>query len=332
MGPAYGHPTDTPVGRSARTCRPTCGRAPPSTRPPPRSPRSPPAAPRRSPSSASSPPRSRCCRSTASPRSSADRGERLPPRTVPGPGVGLGVYSGRQPAPHAYSSPACPHRHQPQGWTAERPMLTEVGRRYPRMGRPSRREGRMSRFRRPSLRCRRPRPRSRCPARARAAPISRNPIYVAFSLLQLGIATWTNNVWLLVTLAGAVAVMALLVIPREERYMARKFGDATSTTSDVSVAGCDTFSPAFHSKPPFRNDCRARRRRRSDIGDMNALFAKGDGKDLIRRIPPLRRGDCSRLPRIRTRARHDECGRQVALEETCRPRVEGRGTRTGRAR
>jgi protein-S-isoprenylcysteine O-methyltransferase Ste14 len=28
-----------------------------------------------------------------------------------------------------------------------------------------------------------------------------------------------------VTLAGAVAVMALVVIPREERYMARKFGD-----------------------------------------------------------------------------------------------------------
>src|SRR5262249_17053926 len=36
---------------------------------------------------------------------------------------------------------------------------------------------------------------------------SRNPIYVAFSLLQLGIATWTDSVWLLVTLAGAVAVM-----------------------------------------------------------------------------------------------------------------------------
>jgi protein-S-isoprenylcysteine O-methyltransferase Ste14 len=54
---------------------------------------------------------------------------------------------------------------------------------------------------------------------------SRNPIYVAFSLLQLGIATWADSVWLLATLAGAVAVMALVVIPREERYMARKFGD-----------------------------------------------------------------------------------------------------------
>jgi len=55
---------------------------------------------------------------------------------------------------------------------------------------------------------------------------SRNPIYVAFSLLHLGIATWADSVWLLATLAIAVAVMALVVIPREERYMARKFGDA----------------------------------------------------------------------------------------------------------
>jgi protein-S-isoprenylcysteine O-methyltransferase Ste14 len=54
---------------------------------------------------------------------------------------------------------------------------------------------------------------------------SRNPIYVAFSLLQLGIATWIDSVWLLVTLAGAIAVMAIVVIPREERYMTRKFSD-----------------------------------------------------------------------------------------------------------
>ena len=43
---------------------------------------------------------------------------------------------------------------------------------------------------------------------------------MAFLLLQLGIATGTDSVWLLVTLAGAVAVMALVVIPREERYSA----------------------------------------------------------------------------------------------------------------
>jgi protein-S-isoprenylcysteine O-methyltransferase Ste14 len=53
---------------------------------------------------------------------------------------------------------------------------------------------------------------------------SRNPIYMAFSLLQLGIATSADSVWLVATLAGAVAVVAFVAIPREERYMARKFG------------------------------------------------------------------------------------------------------------
>ena len=47
---------------------------------------------------------------------------------------------------------------------------------------------------------------------------------MAFSLLHLGIATCADSAWLLVTLVGAVAVMALVVIPREERYLARKFG------------------------------------------------------------------------------------------------------------
>jgi protein-S-isoprenylcysteine O-methyltransferase Ste14 len=54
--------------------------------------------------------------------------------------------------------------------------------------------------------------------------ISRNPIYVAFSLLQLGIAAWIDSLWLLATLVVAVAVMAYVVIPREERYLEGKFG------------------------------------------------------------------------------------------------------------
>jgi protein-S-isoprenylcysteine O-methyltransferase Ste14 len=53
---------------------------------------------------------------------------------------------------------------------------------------------------------------------------SRNPIYVAFSLLQLGIAIWANSPWLLATLAGAVALIHRVVIPREERYLERRFG------------------------------------------------------------------------------------------------------------
>jgi protein-S-isoprenylcysteine O-methyltransferase Ste14 len=53
--------------------------------------------------------------------------------------------------------------------------------------------------------------------------LSRNPIYLAFSLLQLGIALWVNSVWLVVTLLVAVAVMSLIVIPKEERYLEARF-------------------------------------------------------------------------------------------------------------
>jgi protein-S-isoprenylcysteine O-methyltransferase Ste14 len=60
----------------------------------------------------------------------------------------------------------------------------------------------------------------------RAGPyrFSRNPIYLAFSLLQLGIAIWVNSAWLLATLVVAVALMHFIVIRREEQYLERKFG------------------------------------------------------------------------------------------------------------
>jgi protein-S-isoprenylcysteine O-methyltransferase Ste14 len=53
---------------------------------------------------------------------------------------------------------------------------------------------------------------------------SRNPIYLAFSVFQLGIAIWANSVWLLATLVGAVALIHFVVIPREEHYLEKKFG------------------------------------------------------------------------------------------------------------
>ena len=60
----------------------------------------------------------------------------------------------------------------------------------------------------------------------RAGPyrFSRNPIYLAFSLFQLGIAMWLNSVWLLATLVGAAALMHYFVIPKEEEYLERRFG------------------------------------------------------------------------------------------------------------
>lgn len=53
---------------------------------------------------------------------------------------------------------------------------------------------------------------------------TRNPIYVAFSLLQFGLAIWINSLWLIITLIGAIALMAYVVIPREESYLERRFG------------------------------------------------------------------------------------------------------------
>jgi protein-S-isoprenylcysteine O-methyltransferase Ste14 len=53
--------------------------------------------------------------------------------------------------------------------------------------------------------------------------LSRNPIYLSFSLLQLGVACWVNSLWLVLTLIPAVALMSLVVIPREERYLETRF-------------------------------------------------------------------------------------------------------------
>jgi protein-S-isoprenylcysteine O-methyltransferase Ste14 len=52
---------------------------------------------------------------------------------------------------------------------------------------------------------------------------SRNPIYLAFSLLQLGLALWIDSLGLLLTLLAAVALMSAVVIPREERYLEARF-------------------------------------------------------------------------------------------------------------
>jgi len=58
---------------------------------------------------------------------------------------------------------------------------------------------------------------------------SRNPIYLAFILFVLGLSVWLNNAWLLVTLLPAVGVIAMVVIPREERFLERNFNDQYSS-------------------------------------------------------------------------------------------------------
>jgi len=54
---------------------------------------------------------------------------------------------------------------------------------------------------------------------------SRNPIYVAFILLLLGLAVWLDDLWILATLVPAAALIAVVVIPREERFLEHNFHD-----------------------------------------------------------------------------------------------------------
>ncbi len=54
---------------------------------------------------------------------------------------------------------------------------------------------------------------------------SRNPSYVALTLLCVGISVATDTVWILAWLVPAVLVLDFAVIRREERFLERKFGD-----------------------------------------------------------------------------------------------------------
>lgn len=52
---------------------------------------------------------------------------------------------------------------------------------------------------------------------------SRNPIYLAFTLFQVGLALLINSLGVLLALLPALALMVLVVIPREERYLQARF-------------------------------------------------------------------------------------------------------------
>jgi protein-S-isoprenylcysteine O-methyltransferase Ste14 len=53
---------------------------------------------------------------------------------------------------------------------------------------------------------------------------SRNPIYLAFFALHLGLAIWVDSLWLVATLIPTMAIIAAVVVPREERYLTGRFG------------------------------------------------------------------------------------------------------------
>ena len=55
---------------------------------------------------------------------------------------------------------------------------------------------------------------------------SRNPLYVALTLLYLGVAFLVNALWILLLVVPVWLVIRYGVIAREEAYLTRKFGDA----------------------------------------------------------------------------------------------------------
>ena len=52
---------------------------------------------------------------------------------------------------------------------------------------------------------------------------TRNPIYLSFILLLLGLAVWLDNLWLFLTLVPATTFIVVVVILREERFLERNF-------------------------------------------------------------------------------------------------------------
>ena len=55
---------------------------------------------------------------------------------------------------------------------------------------------------------------------------SRNPMYVGFVAMYLGLALMMNSVWPLVLLPAVIIALELVVITREERYLRSVFGPA----------------------------------------------------------------------------------------------------------
>lgn len=62
---------------------------------------------------------------------------------------------------------------------------------------------------------------------------SRNPIYLSFILLLIGLSIWLNDPWLLVTLVPPVVFISAVVIPREERFLERNFPEYSSYKAAV---------------------------------------------------------------------------------------------------
>jgi protein-S-isoprenylcysteine O-methyltransferase Ste14 len=54
---------------------------------------------------------------------------------------------------------------------------------------------------------------------------SRNPIYLGFCLISLGIGIWSNKLWLLMSTPIVGILIYFIAIRKEELYLESKFGD-----------------------------------------------------------------------------------------------------------
>jgi len=53
---------------------------------------------------------------------------------------------------------------------------------------------------------------------------SRNPVYIAFALIQIGIGVWSDQLAVVALVLVPIVATVVLIVPREERYLRRKFG------------------------------------------------------------------------------------------------------------
>ena len=53
---------------------------------------------------------------------------------------------------------------------------------------------------------------------------SRNPVYVGFAIIQVGIGVWSDKFAVIALVLAPIVATAALIVPREEAYLRRKFG------------------------------------------------------------------------------------------------------------
>ncbi|OMH29469.1 isoprenylcysteine carboxylmethyltransferase family protein [Motiliproteus sp. MSK22-1] len=54
---------------------------------------------------------------------------------------------------------------------------------------------------------------------------SRNPIYIAFSLISIGIGVFLDSFWVVISCVPSSVAVYYLAIRKEERYLEKKFGE-----------------------------------------------------------------------------------------------------------